>query len=155
MAKSWLSLLASSCSALWLQLQLLLLLFIIYNVDYARADYENTWNLYYEPPCCTGAAAAVGHHLRHHKGKSQCLYTMHISCCNFSLSKCSSGFSLTPFTAALSATISRNLAKLNACWQLSSSLGYTQQCTVAGRESVGEGGREAKPNRSRVNKSTA
>ncbi|TDG51606.1 hypothetical protein AWZ03_002066 [Drosophila navojoa] len=39
---------------------------IIY-VDYARADYENTWNLYYEPPCCTGAAAAVGHHLRHHK----------------------------------------------------------------------------------------
>jgi len=41
---------------------------IIY-VDYARADYENTWNLYYEPPCCTGASA-VGHHLRHHKGKS-------------------------------------------------------------------------------------
>jgi len=38
------------------------------HVEYARADYENTWNLYYEPPCCTGSAA--GHHLRHHKGKS-------------------------------------------------------------------------------------
>lgn len=38
------------------------------HVEYARADYENTWNLYYEPPCCTGSSAA--HHLRHHKGKS-------------------------------------------------------------------------------------
>lgn len=89
MAASWPSLLASGCSAyLWL--------LIIYNVDYARADYENTWNLYYEPPCCTGAAAAVGHHLRHHKGKSALPspFTLHISCCNFSLSKCCSGFSL-------------------------------------------------------------
>ncbi|KAH8319899.1 hypothetical protein KR074_008957, partial [Drosophila pseudoananassae] len=35
------------------------------HVEYARADYENTWNLYYEPPCCTGSS--LGHHLRHHK----------------------------------------------------------------------------------------
>lgn len=36
-------------------------------VDYAQSDYENTWNLYYEQPCCMGSQG--GHHLKHHKGK--------------------------------------------------------------------------------------
>lgn len=32
----------------------------------ANAEYENTWNFYYEQPCC---ANANGHHIRHHRGK--------------------------------------------------------------------------------------
>uniref|UniRef100_A0A182NI72 Secreted protein n=1 Tax=Anopheles dirus TaxID=7168 RepID=A0A182NI72_9DIPT len=37
-------------------------------------DYENTWNFYYEQPCCGSGQSNVGgigftgqHHLRHHR----------------------------------------------------------------------------------------
>ncbi|KAJ6642294.1 Semaphorin-2A, partial [Pseudolycoriella hygida] len=33
--------------------------------DYAFGDYENTWNFYYEQPCCGNTNGQ--HHLRHHK----------------------------------------------------------------------------------------
>ncbi|TMW46100.1 hypothetical protein DOY81_008819 [Sarcophaga bullata] len=46
-----------------LQVLLLLLNF----VDYAYSDYENTWNLYYEQPCCMGGISQ--HHIRHHKDR--------------------------------------------------------------------------------------
>lgn len=37
-------------------------------LDYSvRADYENTWNSYFEQPCC-GNNNGQQHHLRHHKG---------------------------------------------------------------------------------------
>lgn len=32
----------------------------------SSAGYENTWNFYYEQPCCSNSNS---HHLRHHKGK--------------------------------------------------------------------------------------
>lgn len=32
----------------------------------AVSEYENTWNFYYEQPCCS---SSNGHHLRHHRGK--------------------------------------------------------------------------------------
>lgn len=35
-------------------------------VDIINCEYENTWNFYYEQPCCSSQS---GHHLRHHKGK--------------------------------------------------------------------------------------
>lgn len=31
------------------------LLFLVFYVMYAACDYENTWNFYYEQPCCGGA----------------------------------------------------------------------------------------------------
>ncbi|KFB51399.1 hypothetical protein ZHAS_00019874 [Anopheles sinensis] len=42
----------------------LLLLFLPADV---RGDYENTWNSYYEQPCCGGTANGP-FHLRHHGG---------------------------------------------------------------------------------------
>lgn len=33
-------------------------------------DYENTWNTYFEQPCCNGNTNGQQHHLRHHKGKN-------------------------------------------------------------------------------------
>ncbi|KAI8128918.1 Semaphorin-2A [Lucilia cuprina] len=41
------------------------LLLLLNFVDYAYSDYENTWNLYYEQPCCMGGNNQ--HHIRHHK----------------------------------------------------------------------------------------
>lgn len=35
-------------------------------IDISVCDYENTWNFYYEQPCCGNSN---GHHLRHHRGK--------------------------------------------------------------------------------------
>lgn len=36
--------------------------------DAVVGDYENTWNLYYEQPCCGGSSS--GHHIRHqHRGR--------------------------------------------------------------------------------------
>lgn len=35
-------------------------------VDIAHCEYENTWNFYYEQPCCGNLN---GHHIRHHRGK--------------------------------------------------------------------------------------
>lgn len=35
-------------------------------IDIVNCEYENTWNFYYEQPCCS---SQNGHHLRHHKGK--------------------------------------------------------------------------------------
>lgn len=43
-----------------------LVLIILSLVDLAVSDYENTWNLYYEQPCCGGSSN--GHHIRHHRG---------------------------------------------------------------------------------------
>lgn len=34
--------------------------------ELAFGDYENTWNFYYEQPCCGNTNGQ--HHLRHHKG---------------------------------------------------------------------------------------
>ncbi|EAT42480.1 AAEL005996-PA [Aedes aegypti] len=42
---------------------LLLLLLLLTGV---RSDYENTWNFYYEQPCCGGSSNGQ-HHLRHHR----------------------------------------------------------------------------------------
>lgn len=41
-----------------------LVLFLI--IDVGFCEYENTWNFYYEQPCCSNSNS---HHLRHHKGK--------------------------------------------------------------------------------------
>lgn len=55
-----------------LALKDLLLLFthfiivLLLKVDIGICEYENTWNFYYEQPCCSNSN---GHHLRHHKGK--------------------------------------------------------------------------------------
>lgn len=43
----------------------LVLVLVLSLVDLAVSDYENTWNLYYEQPCC---ANINGHHIRHHRG---------------------------------------------------------------------------------------
>lgn len=42
----------------------ILVLFLI--TDFGVCEYENTWNFYYEQPCCGNSN---GHHLRHHRGK--------------------------------------------------------------------------------------
>lgn len=55
-----------SCTFYVLAIQILVLLLLNF-VDYAYSDYENTWNLYYEQPCCMGGNNQ--HHIRHHKGK--------------------------------------------------------------------------------------
>lgn len=41
-----------------------ILLFILF--DLSVCEYENTWNFYYEQPCCGNQN---GHHIRHHRGK--------------------------------------------------------------------------------------
>lgn len=43
---------------------IILVIFLI--IDVGLSEYENTWNFYYEQPCCGNSN---GHHLRHHKGK--------------------------------------------------------------------------------------
>ncbi|XP_065078888.1 semaphorin-2A isoform X1 [Ochlerotatus camptorhynchus] len=43
-----------------------LLLLMLLLLDGARCDYENTWNFYYEQPCC-GSNGNGQHHLRHHR----------------------------------------------------------------------------------------
>lgn len=37
-------------------------------IDNVLCDYENTWNFYYEQPCCGSPSGQ--HHLRHHRGKN-------------------------------------------------------------------------------------
>lgn len=37
--------------------------------EFAFGDYENTWNFYYEQPCCGNTNGQ--HHLRHHKGNGK------------------------------------------------------------------------------------
>lgn len=34
-------------------------------INIANCEYENTWNFYYEQPCCGNVN---GHHIRHHRG---------------------------------------------------------------------------------------
>ena len=48
-------------------LLLFMCVFLCGTVDYAVSDYENTWNFYYEQPCCGNTNGQ--HHLRHHRGK--------------------------------------------------------------------------------------
>lgn len=43
-----------------------ILMAILIVADSTVCEYENTWNFYYEQPCCTNLN---GHHLRHHRGK--------------------------------------------------------------------------------------
>ncbi|KAL5285645.1 Sema-2a.2 family protein [Megaselia abdita] len=40
-------------------------IFLTLFVEYAYSDYENTWNLYYEQPCCGSTNGQ--HHMRHHR----------------------------------------------------------------------------------------
>lgn len=49
------------------ELVLKIILFILLLDKSVLGDYENTWNSYYEQPCC-GSPANQQHHLRHHKG---------------------------------------------------------------------------------------
>jgi hypothetical protein len=44
-----------------------ILLFILLLNKSVLGDYENTWNSYFEQPCC-GSTSNQQHHLRHHKG---------------------------------------------------------------------------------------
>lgn len=50
---------------------IILVLFLL--IDVGLSEYENTWNFYYEQPCCGNSN---GHHLRHHKGKYVLAYMM-------------------------------------------------------------------------------
>jgi hypothetical protein len=44
--------------------------FILLSIlDTGLCDYENTWNFYYEQPCCSTPTGQ--HHLRHHRGKQK------------------------------------------------------------------------------------
>lgn len=65
------------CTGLLLQLiyTIIVLLLII---DSSVCEYENTWNFYYEQPCCGNSN---GHHLRHHRGKYRYIppHTSHFS----------------------------------------------------------------------------
>lgn len=45
-------------------------------IDHAFGDYENTWNFYYEQPCCGNTNGQ--HHLRHHKGGKLMFFTENI-----------------------------------------------------------------------------
>ncbi|XP_063698787.1 semaphorin-2A isoform X2 [Culicoides brevitarsis] len=47
----------------------MLLLLVMFMLPYsAKCDYENTWNFYYEQPCCSTYSLSGGsHHLRHHR----------------------------------------------------------------------------------------
>lgn len=45
---------------------MLLVLILITFLDNVSSDYENTWNFYYEQPCCGNVNGQ--HHLRHHRG---------------------------------------------------------------------------------------
>ncbi|GAB0091777.1 semaphorin-2A-like [Sergentomyia squamirostris] len=49
----------------WKMLVSLVLLLLL--ADRAHCDYENTWNFYYEQPCCGNTNGQ--HHLRHHRGE--------------------------------------------------------------------------------------
>lgn len=48
---------------------------MLISVDYILCDYENTWNFYYEQPCCGNTNGQ--HHLRHHKG-NWCNFILYI-----------------------------------------------------------------------------
>lgn len=43
-----------------------IILALVLIADFGLCEYENTWNFYYEQPCCGNTN---GHHLRHHRGK--------------------------------------------------------------------------------------
>lgn len=51
---------------LWKLIPCLMVLLLL--VDTAQSDYENTWNFYYEQPCCGNTNGQ--HHLRHHRGET-------------------------------------------------------------------------------------
>lgn len=42
-----------------------IVLVLLLMIDIGICEYENTWNFYYEQPCCSSSNI---HHLRHHKG---------------------------------------------------------------------------------------
>lgn len=68
-------LLSPSSSLLSYSCMLLAFLFLFcILIDTATCDYENTWNFYYEQPCCgSGSSSSGPHHLRHHRGESTCV----------------------------------------------------------------------------------
>lgn len=48
-------------------LKFVLILSVLTNLnffDFVNGEFENSWTMYYEQPCCNGG----GHHLRHHRG---------------------------------------------------------------------------------------
>lgn len=45
------------------------LLTFCFVLDTAHCDYENTWNFYYEQPCCGNPTGFSAHHVRHHRGE--------------------------------------------------------------------------------------
>lgn len=54
-----------TCTRLLLQaIHIAIILLLV--IDIGICEYENTWNFYYEQPCCSNTNS---HHLRHHKGK--------------------------------------------------------------------------------------
>ncbi|ENN78430.1 hypothetical protein YQE_05104, partial [Dendroctonus ponderosae] len=49
------------------------LFFLVFLVQYclflsAKADFENSWTMYMEQPCCSGLP---NHHVRHHRALSE------------------------------------------------------------------------------------
>lgn len=50
----------------------ILILFAINSIILVSSDYENTWNFYYEQPCCGNTNGQ--HHLRHHRGENETAY---------------------------------------------------------------------------------
>uniref|UniRef100_A0A182TTT2 Uncharacterized protein n=1 Tax=Anopheles melas TaxID=34690 RepID=A0A182TTT2_9DIPT len=60
----------------WRRLVLTVAFVLLQLLRPGAGDYENTWNFYYEQPCCGSGQSNVGgisingqHHLRHHRGK--------------------------------------------------------------------------------------
>uniref|UniRef100_A0A182FE95 Uncharacterized protein n=1 Tax=Anopheles albimanus TaxID=7167 RepID=A0A182FE95_ANOAL len=66
---------------------LLLLLLVSVQLQGIAGDYENTWNFYYEQPCCGSGQSNSGlglngqHHLRHHRadGTLSCVFVVNSS----------------------------------------------------------------------------
>lgn len=55
------------------------LLTFCFVLDTALCDYENTWNFYYEQPCCGNPTGFSSHHVRHHRGEFKKIYSIQAS----------------------------------------------------------------------------
>lgn len=54
--------------------KLLMFAFLVLDVVFVGAEFENSWTMYKEQPCCSGSGS---HHVRHHRGRhSQSTYTL-------------------------------------------------------------------------------
>lgn len=52
----------------------LLVLDVVYVVS---GEFENSWTMYKEQPCCSGSGS---HHVRHHRGRLSCIPTCIFGC---------------------------------------------------------------------------